>query len=48
MHIEAGKSLESTGRAEEASLKFRAKDSLNEGIDGQDGVRNYNSRDRLQ
>jgi len=32
VHIEAGKLLESMGRAEEVSLHFRAKDSLSEGI----------------
>ena len=32
MHIEAVKSLESIGRAEELSLQFIAKDSLSEGI----------------
>ncbi len=31
VHIEAGKSLESIGRAEEVSLEFRAKDNFGEG-----------------
>jgi len=32
VHTEAGKSLESTGRAEEVSFELRAKDSLVERI----------------
>ena len=43
VHIEAGKSLESIGRprAEEASLQFRAKDSLSEEIADMRGYREF-------
>ena len=41
MHIEAGKSLESIGIAEEVSLQFRAEDSLSEGIADMTGYREF-------
>ena len=46
MHLEAGKSLESIGRAEEVSFEFKAKDGFSEVIVDMKGVGNSKWKDR--